>query len=161
MLQALQEVLLGADKWLRVKILINENTTDIDDATVEFEWICSGYGTAKSSGFFEWYKSLYGNSDQSPDEPAVICLTPVAITAAVTEHKNVPPPPLEQRRNMIIEGIVKDAVFGERVEWSRLFVGTYPVGIGKHWEDKEETEQLDVYFKAEFASWIKKSRLYR
>ncbi|KAG0048021.1 hypothetical protein BGZ83_006965 [Gryganskiella cystojenkinii] len=165
MLRALRDVLLGADKWMRVKILLNKNTTDLEDAAVEFEWICHAYGfndsepgaaircfqctIPESSGLFEWYKSLYGNNDKSQDEPAMICLTPASTLAAVIEHQNAPPPPLDKKKNMVIEGVVKDVVFGERVEWSKLFVGTYPVGIGKHWEDNKETQQLDVHLKGD------------
>ena len=174
-MRAILEDLLGANRWMRVKVLTNKSTTDIEDAVVEFEWTCFSYGIAgnpgfalschqctipASSGLFEWYRSIYGNNnDKSLDEPAMFYSTPSA--AAVAEHRNAPPPPLEKRRNTILEGIIKDPVFGERVEWSRLFVDTYPVEIGKHWKETEDTELLDVYFKAESALWIKKDRFHR
>lgn len=159
---------------MKVKVLTNMNINDdndkdknIEDAAVEDEWTCIAFGTSggpdildnvvciqctipASSGLFGWYRSIYGNDNGKPqDEPAVFYSSPAA--AAAAEHMNAPPPPLDKRRIMLIEHIAKDFVFGERVKSVLRFVGTYPVGIGRTYDENRGRELLDVHFKAEFS----------
>ncbi|KAF9117804.1 hypothetical protein BG015_006849, partial [Linnemannia schmuckeri] len=54
------------------------------------------------------------------------------------------------RKSLLVEHIIEDAVFGQRVELAHRVAGTYPVGNGKS-RDKEE---LDVVFMAEIAQKI-------
>ncbi|KAF9140580.1 hypothetical protein BGX30_006274 [Mortierella sp. GBA39] len=173
MLQAIQAVLRPfTNHWLRVKVLASKDTNDdnekdknIEDAAVEYEWTCIGFAASggasefdnilciqctipASSGLFGWYRSIYGNENGKPlDEPAVFYSSPAADAAA--EHMNAPPPPLDKRRNILIEQIAKDAVFGERVKSVRRCIGAYPIGIGKTYDESGDRELLDVHFKAE------------
>ncbi|KAG0311026.1 hypothetical protein BGZ99_010439 [Dissophora globulifera] len=143
----------------------NDNHKNFEDAAIDYEWTCRAFGMSSggadelvnvvcvqctipaSSGLFGWYRSIYDNDNSKlPDEPAVFYSSPA--TAAVAENMTAPPPPLEKRRNMLIECISKDAVFGERVKWVHRFVGTYPVGIGKTIQENGERDLLDVHFKA-------------
>ncbi|KAF8923979.1 hypothetical protein BGZ47_004329, partial [Haplosporangium gracile] len=172
MIQAIQALLRpSANHWTRVKVLTNINDhedkdRDIDHATVEFQWICNGHVPCEdvdelhnfifvectipaSSGLFDWYRSIYSIDNGKPrDDSAVFYSSDTA--AVVAENKNVPPPPLDMRRNLLVEHVVEDAVFGQRVEVVHRVVGTYPVGIGK----SRNKELLDVVFMAEISQKI-------
>ncbi|KAG0304754.1 hypothetical protein BGZ97_001349, partial [Linnemannia gamsii] len=93
------------------------------------------------------------NKGKPLGEPAVLYLPDTAAT--ITENKNVPPPPEEMRRNLLIEHFVDDAVLGPLVELARRVVGTYPVGIGK----SRDKELLDVVFMAEMTQTITKGKI--
>ncbi|KAG0015597.1 hypothetical protein BGZ82_001354 [Podila clonocystis] len=152
---------------------VTKNTNDDDDneiknAAIECEWTCIGYGASggpdvplaitciqctipASSGLFDWYRSIYSNDDGMPlDEPAKFYLSPAA--AALAEHLTAPSPPLDKKRNILIEHIVKD-VFGERVQSVHQYFGTYPVAIGKTSVEDGDSDLLDVHFKAETVLW--------
>ncbi|KAF8926838.1 hypothetical protein BGZ47_002496 [Haplosporangium gracile] len=175
MIQAIKALLRPyANHWTRVRVLTNNHNIndaedkdkDIDDAAVEFQWICNGHARcgdadelhnficiectiSASNGLFDWYRNLYSSDDGKPlDEPAVFYSSDTA--AAVAENKNVPPPPLDMRRNLLVEQIVEDAVFGQRVEVAYRVSSAYPVGIGK----SRASELLDVVFVAEITQEI-------
>ncbi|KAG0373964.1 hypothetical protein BGX24_011025 [Mortierella sp. AD032] len=67
---------------------------------------------------------------------------------------HAPPPPLDKRRNMLVEKVAKDVMFGERVKWVYQCVGTYPVGNGKTYDENGDRELLDVHFKADYSQKV-------